>query len=174
MKNNDLDPRKNNKNHATLYQKVLNHCQDELINSNVSDEWLSHQAKSSHAIVRKLIIELKQRSEVCHELLRDRLVDLNLSLEQEEDITKSSFGIQSFGSIKQLRELYTSNAILTGKSEELLVELRRVQDGRTASLLARMRNIQLERHKFYTEFFQTDRDTYKSSKTNFETNFGEN
>jgi len=150
-------------NHRSLYQRVAKHWQDELINSDTSDEWLTQHSSSSPSIVRKLIMELKQKSEVCHELLRTRLSDLNLALKEDEAFTAISKEIHPYGLMGKLEELYTNNSMLTGRSEELIAKLRGVQDDRTASLMARMRNIQLERHQLYSRFFQPGHVAFEKS-----------
>lgn len=155
------------KGHRELYTLVAQHWHHELVNADASDEWLTLQASAAPSIVRKLIIELKQKSEVCHDLLRCRLVDLNLSLNKDEAFSIKDTMAQPYGLLGKLEELYTTNAMLTGKSEELIATMRKLQDGRTASLLARMRNIQLERHQLYERFFQPGYIGFSASTKSF-------
>ncbi|MFK8054997.1 MAG: hypothetical protein AB8F78_02655 [Saprospiraceae bacterium] len=175
MKNRSPDPNGSSRaDHRALYCLVAKHWHEELVNADVSDEWLTQHAGDAPAIVRKLILELKQKSEVCHELLRNRLTDLNLGLKEDEAFSKLRPGVQLYGLMGKLEELYTSNAMLTGRSEELIASMRGVQDGRTASLLARMRNIQLDRHKLYARFFQPGHSNVEVTKRDFGYTPGDN
>jgi len=140
--------------HRSLYFKVAKHWHNELVNADTSEEWFTEHGSASHAIVRKLAWELKQKSESCHELLRTRLFDLNLSLNEDEAFAELQEGIQPYGIYGKLEELYSTNSILISQSEDLIIAMRNIADDRTASLLARMRNLQLERHQLYSRFFQ--------------------
>ncbi len=174
MKNSKSNSNNHNATHRVLYFKVAKHWHDELVNSDTSDEWLTEHGNASHAIVRKLTHELKQKSETCHELLRTRLADLNLGLNEDEAFFELQEGIQPYGIFGKLEELYSSNSILIGKTEELIVAMRDIQDDRTASLLARMRNLQLERHKLYARFFQPGHVAFEVSKDNVGGTLGDN
>lgn len=167
--NYDNPSASNNENPSQreLYHLVAKHWHHELVNADAADEWLMQQASSAPSIVRKLILELKQKSEICHDLLRCRLADLNLGLNETEAFSIIEPTLQPYGLMGKLEELYTTNAMLTGRSEELISTMRKLQDGRTASLLARMRNIQLERHQLYARFFQPGHISFKASIKGF-------
>jgi len=155
------------KAHRELYNMVAQHWHQEVVNADASDEWLTQHAAAAPSVVRKLIFELKQKSEVCHELLRYRLTDLNLNLNKDEAFSIIDPTEQPYGLLGKLEELYTTNAMLTGKSEELIATMRKLEDGRTASLITRMRNIQLERHKLYERFFQPGYIGFQASNDAF-------
>ncbi len=158
---NTVSPSDDHTRNRPLYLKVARHWHRELINSDTSEEWFTDHGSVSQAIVRKLAYELKQKSENCHELLRTRLSNLNLSLNEDEAFCKLQEGVQPYGIYGKLEELYSINSVLIGKSEELIVAMRDIEDNQTASLLTRMRNLQLERHQLYSKFFQPGHIAYE-------------
>jgi hypothetical protein len=140
-------------NHRNIYSRVGGLWIEEFSNSQAANTWLSQNSQSSPALVRKLIHELKARSATSLELLENRLADLRIKVAENTPLPQHG-EMLPFGCMGKMQELYALNAKLTGLSEELIAQLRGVQDNRTASLVARLRNIQLERHQLYQRFFQ--------------------